>query len=310
MTDMEDKNKKNKRIKAHILTMLLIVLWGFDYVPAKLAMGVLTPSALVFSKYLIGVLTMIVIKIVTRNKNLIRVKDIPLFIACAIFGQILYYECEYNAMNYMPVALITILLCFLPAVSILSERIIYKRKANKKIYIGIFVCIVGVILVIGADFGIIFQGRGLGYLLAAGAIMCWNIYNFITASLEDYDSVTLTATQMLCAVLMLIPIAVPTMPPVWEIEPKVIIGLLWMGVVDSGFGYLIQVYSIKNLGPTAIALYSNFLPITTAFFGVVFLGETITLLQIFGGIIVIVAGYLVIKEKSELDTQTYINQID
>ena len=43
------------------------------------------------------------------------------------------------------------------------------------------------------------------------------------------------------------------------------------------------------------------MPVTTAFFGVVILGETITWLQIAGGIVVIVAGYIVIKEKGMLD---------
>ena len=65
--------------------------------------------------------------------------------------------------------------------------------------------------------------------------------------------------------------------------------------------YLIIVYGLKKLGPTTNAVYSNFQPVTAAFFGALLLGETITWLQIIGGIIVIAAGFIVIWEKGKID---------
>ena len=149
-----------------------------------------------------------------------------------------------------------------------------------------------------------FQGlgrEGIGYLLAVGAVLCWNIYNFITAGLKGYDSLTLSVNQLVCATLMLVPAAVHSMPPASAFSPLLIFGLIWIGIVDSGFGYLIVIYGLKKLGPTTNAVYSNFLPVTSAFFGAIFLGETISLLQIIGGIIVIAAGFVVIKEKGRID---------
>ena len=60
---------------------------------------------------------------------------------------------------------------------------------------------------------------------------------------------------------------------------------------------LIVIYGLKKLGPTISAIYSNFLPVTSTFFGWIFLSENISLFQIAGGIIVISAGYVVIREK-------------
>ena len=294
---------KNEKALAHILMIFLVFCWGFDYVPAKWALEMMSPSAVAFYKYAIGLACVLIIKIATGNKNLVRKKDIPIIILCAAFGQALYFECEYNAMEYMPVAPITIILSFVPIVSVVIERLIYKRRANARIVIGIIICIIGVGLVIGADLSIIFQGRGIGYLLAIGAVLSWNIYNFITASLDEYDGLTLSMTQMICTTLILIPLAMPSMPSPAEFDMRIILGLLWIGLFDSGFGYLILVYGLQKLGPTTSALYSNFLPVTTAFFGVLFLGETLTPLQIIGGIVVIAAGFIVIKEKGRLDEE-------
>ena len=298
------KNRKiSDRALAHSLMTMLVIAWGFDYVPAKWALEVMTPECLMFFKFSVGALFIIPIWLLSKNKVLPRKKDIPIFIACALFGQIGYFECEYNAMNLMPVALITIILSFVPAVSIIIERILYKRKANGKIYMGIAGCLIGIAMVVGVDLSILTQGRGIGYLLAIGAVLCWNIYNFITAGLERYDSLTLSMNQLICTSLMLIPAAVHSMPSANAFSGLVVFGILWIGVIDSAIGYLIVVYGLKVLGPTANSVYSNFLPVTTAFFGAVFLGEMITPLQIAGGIIVVAAGYVVIREKGKLDEQ-------
>lgn len=297
---MNDKSDK-KRITAHILMVFLVITWGFDYVTAKYSMDTLTPTCLMFMKFFIGLITVAIIKAVKRDRSLIRKRDVPVLILCAIFGQILYFECEYNAMSYLPVSLLTILLAFVPAFSVIIERIFLKRKANKKMVIGIAGCIVGIALVIGADLDIIFQGRLLGYIIAFGAIIAWNVYNFLTASLEKYDAVTLAALQMLCACIILSPVAIHNMAPVSEWNGMLVIILLYMGIFDGAMGYMISIYALKHIGPTASAVYSDFLPVSTAIFGVIFLHETMSVMQIIGGIIVIAAGYIVIREKGRLD---------
>ena len=291
------------KTKAHILMIILVISWGFDYVPAKWGLEILTPMSLLFLKYSIGLATVIVLKLVTKNRRLIRLKDLPLFILCAIFGEILYFYCEYSAMDYMPVSLLTIILGFVPVFSILIERILFGISANRVIVIGIIFCVVGIICVIGSDFHIIFQGRILGYALAFGAVLTWNVYNFITASLQQYDSLTLSCTQMLCTLCLCAPLAWHSMPAAAEFTPMIVAGIVWMGFFDAGLGFLIMVYGLQKLGPTTSALYSDFMPVSTTFFGAVLLHESITWLQVIGGIIVVAAGFVVIREKGRLDEE-------
>jgi drug/metabolite transporter (DMT)-like permease len=49
-------------------------------------------------------------------------------------------------------------------------------------------------------------------------------------------------------------------------------------------------------------MFSNFLPITSAFFGWVLLGEALTGMQMLGGIIVVAAACIVIREKGRIDS--------
>ena len=296
-------SKGNSIIKAHILMVFLVMLWGFDYVVAKFGMYDLTPTCLLFMRISIGAIVLGIVKLVRRDRSLIRKKDIPLLIACSIFGEILYFECEFNAMTYLPVSLLTILLAFVPAISVVIERVVFKRKANGKIIIGILFCIVGIVFVIGADFSILFEGRLIGYLIAFGAVICWNIFNFLTAELEEYDSISLAFMQLFCAGLILAPFALHSIPSMGQWDTTLVIIVLYMGIVNAALGFVIYVYAIKVIGPTPAAVYSDFMPVTSAICGVIFLRETITPLQIVGGIIVVAAGYVVIREKGKLDEE-------
>ena len=64
-----------------------------------------------------------------------------------------------------------------------------------------------------------------------------------------------------------------------------------------------MVRGLKVLGPTISAMFSNFLPVTATFFGWLFLGESIGVMQFIGGAIVIASSCIVIKEKGKMEEQ-------
>ena len=284
------------------LMVLLVTGWGLEYVVAKQALEVLPPLSLLFFKYLVGFLVVWGIKLKQGGKIIFNSKDIPIFILCSITGEIFYFYCEYSAMSYMPISLITIILSFVPGVSLIIERIVYKKRASKPMLIGLLFCILGVAFVIGVDFKILFKGRIIGYLLVFAAIFSWNTYNFITASLRGkYSDITLTFNQLVCTILLTCPYVLHHGVPKGVFTPEVIGGIIYLGVFTAGLGFIIQVRSLYILGPTTTSLFSNFMPIAATFFGWVFLKESISLLQIIGGIVVISAGYVVVKEKGKME---------
>ena len=301
-----DDCKKESRDRAKFYTYLLmsglVIAWGFDYVVAKHVLTILQPLGLLFFKYTVGMVLIICIKLKTDRKSIVRKKDIPLFILCSICGEILYFFCEYTAMDYIPVSLVTIILAFVPALSIIIERVIFKRTVTKPMAIGVTICILGVALIIGVDFEHLLQGRMIGYLLAFGAVFSWNAYNFLTASLHDrYSSITLTCTQLICTSLLTLPYAIHTMPPLEAFTPDMIGGIIYLGLINAGLGFLITVRSLHVIGPTSTALFSNFLPITSTFFGWILLHESISGVQLAGGAVVVAAACVVIKEKGKME---------
>ena len=294
----------NEKGTAFLLMCGLVCVWGLDYVFAKAALTVLEPLNLLFFKYATGLVLVLAIKLKQDRRSVVRVKDIPFFVLCSLSGEILYNFCEYTSMDYLPVSLITIILSFVPAISIIAERILFKKRFTAKMVLGISICIIGVAIVIGADFKELFQGRLIGYLLAFGAVIAWNAYNFITASLsKNYSSPSMTMNQLICTLLILGPYAIHTMPPAETFTPDVIGGVIYLGLISAGLGFMIMIRGLKVLGPTISAMFSNFLPVTATFFGWMFLGESIGIMQFVGGAIVIASSCIVIKEKGKMEEQ-------
>ncbi len=296
------KKKGNARKIVYVLMTLLVFMWGLEFIVAKVALETIKPLSLVCLKYSISLVLLAIVKAVADRQWPLKRRDIPVLFLCSLFGEVIYFASEYGAMAYLPVSVITIILAFVPCVSIVIEAICYKNRPTFVIVIGVSASVIGVALVIAADFREIFQGKYIGYLFAFGAVICWNAYNFFTKDLsERYKPFDLTLLQQSCAVIIVLPYAITNLPDPELISAQLMAGVLYLGIGSSFVGFLIYVKAIHIIGPTPCALFSNFLPVTTTFFGFILLHEQISLIQLLGGVIVIVSGTFVIREKGRED---------
>lgn len=286
----------------HILMILLVIAWGAEFAIAKDALETVDPMVILLIKYVLGTVVMAAVLLKTGGFQKLKKRDLYISILCTLLGHILYYYCEYSALKTVPVANITILLGFLPVGSVIVEKILFRRRISKRLIMGMLVCVGGIMLTIGNDLLGLGGGKVTGYLLCLGAVSAWLAYLFVTEAVSgDYDSTLIAFYQTLIAAVITLPYGVTHLPEFSSMDPKVLIELVYLGIVSEGLCFMIEVKGIQKLGPTISGVYSNFLPVTTAVFGVVLLGQELGALQCIGGMIVIGSGCLVIREKSRLE---------
>ena len=297
--------QSESKAKHHALMALLIIIWGVEFAVSSDALNIYDSISLVFAKYVVGLVTMGTVMVVTKQSWRLRRKDIPVLIVCALAGPVLYFQCEYAAIGLMPVANITIMLAFLPVVTVLLERVMFGRRITAKLMIGIFACIIGIVITVGSDLLGNGVGKPLGYLFCLGALCCWAVYLFATEKVgQDYSTVTIAFYQTLIAVIVTAPLGIPHLPPLSDcLQPKLLMEILYIGVITEGCGFLIEVNGVKHLGTTITGIYSNLLPVTTALAGLLFLQQGLVPLQILGGVVVITAGVIVIREKGKINDE-------
>ncbi|MDR2296323.1 MAG: DMT family transporter [Clostridiales Family XIII bacterium] len=295
-------NLKSPKLNYTLMT-LLVCFWGLEYIVAKKALEDFDPLTLVFFKYGVAFIVLTPIKLIIDRGIRVRRKHIvPLFV-CALFGDIIYYASEYQALSYISVAVLTIILSFVPLLSILIEWVFFARRPSVLMIAGVCACILGIALVIGIDLGRL-RGTPFGYALGAFAVLSWNVYNFFTERLTGaFKVLDLTLYQIVCTLILLAPHMMANPPTLASMTPAAMGGAVYLGVVSCALGFFIYVNAISVLGATPCALYSTFMPVTAAFFGRVLLDEILSPLQIAGGAIVIASACVVLRQKNLSDAR-------
>jgi drug/metabolite transporter (DMT)-like permease len=278
-------------------------LWGLEFIVAKRALVEFDPMSLVFMKYGVGFVVLFIVKIIIDRRIIIKKKHIVPMFVCSLFGDIIYYSVEYQALSHISVAVLTIILSFVPLLSILIEWVFFGRRPSLLMIAGVVVCVFGIALVIGVDVSQL-RGEALGYILGGVAVVAWNVYNFFTESLTgDFSVLDLTLYQNACTLIMMSPYIVTHPPALASATAAAIVGAIYLGTISCALCFFMYVNAISVLGSTPCALFSTFMPVTAAFFGFVLLKESMTPLQLAGGAIVITSACLVLRQKSLLNAR-------
>ena len=105
--------------------------------------------------------------------------------------------------------------------------------------------------------------------------------------LRDYSSITVTTFSTIVGV---IPLVLLSIPPLVQLEWATISMIAWGAVIFSGvfsitLAYFFWNYGVSRLGSTRTSLYSNLTPPLALLTAWLLLGETLTFIQIGGGLL-------------------------
>ncbi len=155
--------------------------------------------------------------------------------------------------------------------------------------------LVGLVLAFGGLVGLLLPGLAapplLGSVLMLGAGVAWGVYSLRGKRVGDPTKVT--ASNFLLAVPIAAALSV-LMHEVASLDPAGIGYAVASGAFASGIGYAIWYTALPALKSTNAATVQLSVPVITAFGGIVFLGESITLrlalasVAILGGIALVI----------------------
>lgn len=89
-----------------------------------------------------------------------------------------------------------------------------------------------------------------------------------------------TAVMWPAAILLERPFTVPHLPITW-------VALVWLGVLGSGFAFVLSYYLIHSIGPTRTTMVTYLFPLGGVLLGVSFLGEHLTWQMLAGGALIL-----------------------
>ena len=213
----------------------------------------------------------------------------------------------YNALFFQGLKTITaakaaLILAVNPVVIALAAALLFREKIAVPQALGIAASLAGVVVVIadGNPLALLSDGIGPGETAMFGAMAAWALYSLLgkrlLAGIAPLAAVWM-ANGFGAAALILAAAAVETPAVLLQISLPVWAALLFLGVAASGVANTWYYQGIAQVGAARAANFINLVPVFAAVLGWIFLGETLSMPQLFGGALVLAGVTLVNRRK-------------
>ncbi len=214
-------------------------------------------------------------------------KEIPLLVLSGVamgFNWILLFE----AYKYTTVSVATLSYYFAPVIVTIACPILFKEKMGVKQWICFVMSTLGIVLITGI--GDLSQGTShiKGILFGLGAASLYATVILLNKFIKNVEGIHRTFLQFLSAIAVLVPYVLLTDGVnLHTLNQKGWIFLLIIGFVHTGITYCLYFSSLKELPGQKAAILSYIDPLVAVLVSVVVLKETMTPMQIVGGILIL-----------------------
>jgi drug/metabolite transporter (DMT)-like permease len=275
---------------------LATVLWGSDYLFAKIALREV--SALSFAAIRTLISTAVLVPIFLRQENEWRVKTRQLLSlgGLALLGAFLNRIFWSTGVDLTTASNASLLATTSPIFVLMISFFLFRITVSWRAALGILVSFIGISLVIQGDWKEWVKGGGhvWGDLLMLLASVTWAFFTVLAKFLmKDHSSLKVMAYIMLIGSILFLPFLPNEKPGGWGgVSLLGWVSVFYVAITGNFLAYLFWMRGIQNIGPMRTILYSYLTPITAILFAIPFLGETLTAGQVWGALIVFAGIFL------------------
>ncbi len=237
---------------------------------------------------ILAALLIAVFLLVTKQKipfaNIKR--EVPLLLASGVamgINWILLFE----AYKYTTVSVATLSYYFAPVIVTVVCPILFKERLTGKQIVCFVMSTLGLVLITGI--GDIGGGSDfLGILFGLGAAVFYATVILLNKFIKNVEGIHRTFLQFLSAIVILIPYVIMTSGvTLGNLNGLGWANLLIVGLIHTGVTYCMYFSSLKELPGQKAAILSYIDPLVAVLISVTILGESMTVWQVIGGILIL-----------------------
>lgn len=177
----------------------------------------------------------------------------------------------------------------------IGAMLFMKEKPTRIFWIGTAISIFGVSIIIGVN-QVLEAKLNIGNSLAIIASIFYGAYLItVRKGRNSLDTFSFTTISMFSSTLVLGLVCIFTNTPLWGFSTQTWLSLGALGIVPQLFGWLAINQALGHIRPTLASVSLLSQSVFTALFSVPFLGEILTLQEIYGAAVVLLGIYLVNK---------------
>jgi len=282
-------------VRAYALLTMTALMWGCNAVFARLAVGEVSPMALVSLRWLGALLLLLVFaqQHVRREWSVLRQNLVFLSIMGA-FGFSIFNALFYVAAHSTTAVNIGIIQGSVPVFVLIGALLVYRTPVSVAQMAGVLATIAGVTIVASSgDLGrLAALAINHGDILMVTASLLYAGYTVGLRRRPEVGSLALFTVMASAAFLVSLPLVILEMA-LGAFQPPTATGWLLVGLIAFMPSFLAQVFYIKGvdlIGPGRAGIFFNLIPVFASILAVVLLDEAfeiyhvIALALVLGGI--------------------------
>jgi len=288
---VESTAQKNINLADGFL-LLTVIFWSINFSLVKFALVELSPLAFNGLRMLLAAGLMLILVPMFGYSLKFQRHHLGQLIVLGLLGNTAYQLCFIFGIARTSADNAALILATVPAWVALIGTIAGTEKVTAGGWLGVVLSLVGIgLIILGGQRQAQLHFGGatlLGDGLILGATLCWSLYTLVSRRmLRDYSIIAVTSFSTVVGV---IPLLLLSIPPLVQLEWSTISMTAWGALIFSGvFGitlaYFFWNYGVSRLGSARTSLYSYLTPPLALLIAWLLLGETLTLIQIGGGLL-------------------------
>jgi drug/metabolite transporter (DMT)-like permease len=256
-------------VRAHVLVPFIVItlIWGSTWLVIRDQLGMVPPGWSVTYRFAAATFTMFLYALLTRTPLRVPRSAWPLILLVGLAQFVFNFNLVYRAEAYVTSGLVAVVFALLIVPNAILARVFLKQGLSRPFLLGSLVALAGIGLLFahelkldGADNSAVFTGIGftlLGVLSASAA----NV-TLATKRAQSLPVATFVAWSMAVGTVADGAIAWTSAgPPVFDLRPGYIVGLLYLGLVASALAFLLYYRIIRDIGPARAAYSSVIIPV-------------------------------------------------
>ncbi|HEY7195647.1 MAG TPA: DMT family transporter [Gaiellaceae bacterium] len=277
------------RLPADVLLLVTVILYSFNFTAARYALthGF---APLAYSSFRFGLGAILFTGVTFAREHTLRIgrSDIALALLAATLGIWLNQISFGYATKLTTAATVALTFGTMPILVALLSRVLGLERLTTRHYLAALISFAGVGLVAGGSGGQI-SGELGGVLLGLAAAATWAGYSVAIAPLmRRYSPYRISAVMLLVGCLPLFATSAAELAAQDWSDPTTLAwaGLLYGVVFSLVITNVLWFTAIDRVGAARASLYANLQPFLGAVFALLILSETISSLQIAGGLVI------------------------
>ena len=286
----------SKKVLGSVLLSMSACIWGGMFVVVKIIVDEIHPIQLVWLRYLIAIIFLMIFSLLRREKWHWNWSDLRLIFLIGLIGNTISIVAQETGTWLSSAQTGAVITSATPTFMLIFAWLILKEKMTSVKIISVIMATLGVIMIVGLHLSGNYILYGVLSLIVAA--LTWALMSVLVKKVNHYSSLQTTIISTMVAIVCLTPIIMLNPSALGNINflnIKVILCLFYLGVISTAMAFVMWNQGLKLVNASSSGLFFLLQPIIGTLLGWLLLGENISISFIMGTILIIGSVWFSIK---------------